>query len=150
MSVYRELVAVSVPVRRAAALTGVSRASASYRPRSATGAAGESVRSVPVNKLTADERQQVLGMLDSEQFIDLAQLQIYGRLLDSGVYVLRIHVLPGVEREPASQRTTAFSHSPATGTPRACRNRTGSAVLVGYHQARWAGERTLLRRVRDD
>ena len=32
MSVYRELVAVSVPVRRAAALTGVSRASASYRP----------------------------------------------------------------------------------------------------------------------
>ena len=61
MSVYRELVAVSVPVRRAAALTGVSRASASYRPRSATRAPRESVRSVPVNKLTADERQQVLG-----------------------------------------------------------------------------------------
>jgi hypothetical protein len=56
MSVYRELVAVSVPVRRAAALTGVSRASASYRPRCATAAAGESVRKVPVNKLTADER----------------------------------------------------------------------------------------------
>lgn len=99
--------AVSVPVRRAAALTGVSRASASYRPRSATGAAGESVRPVPVNKLTADERQQVLGVLDSDRFIDLALLQIYGRLLDSGVF-------------------------------------------VGYHQTRWAGERPLLRRVRDD
>jgi len=114
MSVYRELVAVSVPVRRAAALTGVSRASASYRPRSATGAAGESVRPVPVNKLTADERQQVLGVLDSDRFIDLAPLQIYGRLLDTGVYMCSVSTFYRVlkENRQVKERRRLATHPP--------------------------------------
>ena len=86
MSTYRELVAAAIPSREAADLTGVSRASANYTPRAGV----QLARVVPVNKLSAAERAHVLAVMDSDRFVDLAPLQIYGQLLDEGTYLCSV------------------------------------------------------------
>lgn len=87
MGAYRELVAASIPTRAAAALTSVPRATANYRPR--VGRPGRA-RPAPGNKLSPEERAEVLAVLDSDRFVDLAPLQIYGQLLDEGVYMCSV------------------------------------------------------------
>ena len=86
MGTYRELTTATIPSREAADLTGVSRASANYKPRTGVQAA----RVVPANKLSERERKQVLDRLNSERFVDLAPLQIYGTLLDEGTYLCSV------------------------------------------------------------
>lgn len=88
MSAYRELVEIKIPTRVAADLTGVSRATANYKPVTHNGASAQP--SEPVNKLSAHERAAVLEVVDSDRFVDLAPLQIYGQLLDEGTYICSV------------------------------------------------------------
>jgi len=84
MGAYRDLAAVGIPTREAAVLASIPRASAARKPR-----AGQ-VRARPVtpaNKLTDAERKQLLAALNDDRFADLAPIQVYGRLLDEGVYL---------------------------------------------------------------
>jgi putative transposase len=83
MASYRELTGAGVPTRTAAALVGVPRATATRKPRAATLDRGR----VPVNKLTDAERAEVLRVVNSTRFVDLAPIQIYAQLLDEGVYL---------------------------------------------------------------
>ena len=42
---------------------------------------------VPPNKLCAAERAEILAALNSPEFVDLAPLQVYAKLLDEGIYL---------------------------------------------------------------
>jgi putative transposase len=83
MDTYRELTSGGVPTRAAAVLVGLSRATATRRPRTP---AATSAR-VPANKLTGAERARVLAVVNSTRFVDLPPIQIYAHLLDEGVYL---------------------------------------------------------------
>ena len=84
MGTYKELLGAKVPARKAAALTGVSRATAG-RKHASPGISRE--RAEPVNKLGAAERAQLLAVLDSPEYVDQAPLQVYAGLLDEGTYL---------------------------------------------------------------
>ena len=72
--------------RAAADLVGVSRATAMRKPRIPTRAAAV----VPANRLTTFERAQILHVVNSKRFVDLAPIQIYAQLLDEGLYLCSI------------------------------------------------------------
>ena len=100
---YVSLIAGGVTTRRAAVLTGLVRSTAIRRRDAAT--APTPVVSTPpacqpVNKLTATERCQVLEMLTSDRFVDLAPLQIYAQLLDEGRYLCSVSTMYRVFRTP--------------------------------------------------
>jgi putative transposase len=88
MGAYTELTAATVPTRDAAALTGVSRATAHRR---ATAPATPLLRAyVPANRLSAAERAAVLAVLTSEEFVDATPVQVYATLLDRGTYLCSV------------------------------------------------------------
>jgi len=47
----------------------------------------------PVNKLSLAERTRVLEVLDSEEFVDQAPLQVYARLLERGEYLCSVSTM---------------------------------------------------------
>ncbi len=47
----------------------------------------------PVNKLSLAERTRVLEVLDSEEFVDQAPLQVYATLLERGVYLCSVSTM---------------------------------------------------------
>jgi transposase InsO family protein len=85
MNTYRELIAVEVPTRAAAGLAGVSRATATRKPRVPLPVPAPAL--VPANRLSDAERARVLAVVNSEEFVNLPPIQIYARLLDAGVYL---------------------------------------------------------------
>jgi putative transposase len=68
-------------------------------------------RPAPPNKLTEPERQQILAVLRSEEYCDLAPAQVWARLLDDGIYLCsirtmyRLLAIAGENRERRHQRT---------------------------------------------
>lgn len=86
MGTYRELTASGFSTRTAARLAGVSRATATRSSRPAP-VPISSAPFVPANKLTEAERAQILETVNSREYVDLAPLQIYARLLDEGIYL---------------------------------------------------------------
>ncbi|GAB3959480.1 hypothetical protein GCM10027614_79050 [Micromonospora vulcania] len=132
MDAFGELIGAGATTRAAAAMTGIARSSVdrdrrrpspSHRPRPA-----------PANALTAAEREHVLRLLDSPQFVDAAPAQIYAALLDEGVYVGSIATMYRILREhrqvrerrrlarhPARQRPELVADAPrrcSAGTSR--------------------------------
>ena len=93
-------------------------------------------RPAPPNKLTEAERQQVLAVLRSAEYCDLAPAQVWARLLDDGIYLCSISTMyrllrvAGENRERRRQRT-----HPANEEARADRPPTEPGVVVGHHQA---------------
>jgi putative transposase len=75
----------------ACALLGASRASLYRRRRPPV--MGPPPRPEPINKLTEAERQQILKLLRSEEYCDLAPAQIWARLLDDGIYLCSISTM---------------------------------------------------------
>jgi transposase InsO family protein len=97
MDTYHQLTSTKISTREAKRLTGIARCSADrdrHRPTPA-----HPVRRPPVNALTPSEREQVLHVLNSAQFVDAAPAQIYAALLDQGVYVGSIATMYRVLRE---------------------------------------------------
>jgi putative transposase len=88
MAAYLALTEAGVTTRRAAALSGVPRATAGRRRRHA--GRGKASRSIPANQLTDAEKSEVLAVLNSEQFVDRTPLQIYATLLDEGRYLCSV------------------------------------------------------------
>jgi putative transposase len=86
MSTYRDLLAARVTTRTAAALTGISRATAGRKPRTPL----RSTRVVPANRLSPTEREQVVATLDSPRFVDQPPLQVYAQLLDEDTYLCSV------------------------------------------------------------
>ena len=111
-----ELTAVTSKVQ-ACLLLGMSRATR-YR-RGALPVLGPPVpRPTPPNALTKAERQQILTLLRSEEYCDLAPAQVWARLLDDGVYpcsistMYRLLAAAGESRERRRQRTHPAKKKP--------------------------------------
>ena len=104
-----ELVAVTSSVE-ACRLLGMSRATRHRRSRPPV--FGPSLpRPSPPNALCEAERQQILSVLRSEEYCELAPAQIWARLLDDGIYLCSISTryrllrIAGENRERRRQRT---------------------------------------------
>ncbi|MEH1017803.1 hypothetical protein V6U90_32650 [Micromonospora sp. CPCC 206060] len=84
MDAYRALTGAGTTTRDAARLTGIARSSAGrdrLRP-----APSRLVRRPPVNALSLAERDRIVHVLNSPEFVDAAPAQIFAALLDQGVY----------------------------------------------------------------
>jgi putative transposase len=91
MAAYRALTGAGVTTRDAAALTGVARATAGRSAASLSRVVSpRATRSRPANRLTADERAEVLATLNSVEFVDRTPLQIYAVLLEQGRYLCSV------------------------------------------------------------
>jgi len=86
MATYRDLRAAGVTTRSAAALTGLSRATAGRKPATPLCA----TRVVPANRLSLAERKRVVATLDSARFVDQPPLQVYAQLLDEDTYLCSV------------------------------------------------------------
>lgn len=113
MAAYDELETADIATRQAAALTGVSRATAARRHRPPA-AEPDRPPAAPANKLTAAERARVLAVLNSPRFVDQAPLQIYAQLLDEGVYLCSVATMYRVLREntQVKDRRRQATHPP--------------------------------------
>ena len=75
-------------------------------------------RPAPANALCEAERQQVLALLRSEEYCDLAPAQVWARLLDEGRYLCSISTMyrllaaAGENRERRRQRTHPAKKKP--------------------------------------
>ena len=89
-----DLLAGRVGRYRACQVMGRSRAS-HYRARITPKPvrSDRPVRKPPAHTYPAEERDKILGVLNSDEFADLAPAQIYGRLLDRGVYMCSIRTM---------------------------------------------------------
>jgi putative transposase len=95
MGTYGELTGAGVTTRTAAALTGIPRATAT-RARTATPAIVDPQRQPtiePANKLSLAERTRVLGVLNSDEFVDQPPLQVYATLLERGEYLCSVSTM---------------------------------------------------------
>ncbi len=86
MGIYRQLRAAGITTRKAATLTGLSRATATRRPRPPL----RVVPAVPANRLSAAERANVVATLDAPRFVDQPPLQVYAQLLDEDTYLCSV------------------------------------------------------------
>ena len=72
----------------------------------------------PPNALTEPERQHVLSVLRSPEYVDLAPAQVWARLLDDGIYLCSISTMyrllaaAGETRERRRQRTHPANRKP--------------------------------------
>jgi putative transposase len=75
-------------------------------------------RPMPANALTEAERQQVLTLLGSSEYCDLAPAQVWAKLLDDGIYycsirtMYRLLAIAGENRERRRQRTHPANKKP--------------------------------------
>ena len=101
MGAYRDLTGAGIATRRAAELTGVSRATATRAvargPMPAREPAPRTV--VPANKLSELERTRVLHLLDCPQFVDKTPIQVFAVLLEEGRYVCSVSTMYRVLHE---------------------------------------------------
>ena len=98
MATYAELTDAGVTTRTAATLTGLPRSTATRRAATPVAPAA---RRVPVNRLSAAERLDILAVLDAPRFVDLPPIQIWAQLLDEGVYLCSISTLYRILAEHA-------------------------------------------------
>ena len=113
MGTFIELTAGGVPGRRAAELTGVSRASAARAQAPARDGEPEP-RPAPANGLTDAERAAVLAVLNSDEFVDKPPLQVYAILLERGQYLCSVSTMYRVlhENQQVKERRHLASHPP--------------------------------------
>ncbi|MDQ0277469.1 hypothetical protein QO003_001772 [Arthrobacter silviterrae] len=88
MGAYTALTEADIPTRDAAVIAGVSRATATRKPRRPV--EDPAPAPAPANKLSEAERAHILATVNSAQFVDLPPVQIYARLLDEGTYLCSI------------------------------------------------------------
>ncbi len=106
---FDELRAV-VSTKKACRVVGRSTATF-YRCRQGPVLGPARPRPRPANALRAEEQQEVLTVLRSEEFCDLAPAQVWARLLDDGRYLCSISTMyrllsaAGENRERRRQRT---------------------------------------------
>jgi putative transposase len=92
MGAYGQLTAVGVTTRAAAALTGLSRATATRKPALVVPALLVG-RPMPLNRLSDAEQAQVLAVLDGPEFVDQTPLQVYAILLARGEYLCSVSTM---------------------------------------------------------
>ncbi len=113
---FAELVEAT-SAKRACELLGKPRAT-HYRRRCTATSVPPAPRSTPPNALSEAERQEILAVLRSEEYCDLAPAQVWARLLDDGTYLCSISTMyrllaaAGESRERRRQRTHPAKKKP--------------------------------------
>lgn len=81
---------------------------------------------VPANRLCEVERARVLAVLGSEEFVDMAPMQVYAALLDRGIYLCSVATMYRVLREnnQVAERRRQARH-PARKRPELIATRPG-------------------------
>src|SRR5699024_5069355 len=117
MRAYDDLTKAGVSTRKAAALIGIPRSSATRKQAPHTFLGPPAERMV-ANKLSPAERVRVLAVLNSEEFMDQAPLQVYAALLERGVYLCSVSTMYRILREhdPVRMRRRQARH-PARKVP---------------------------------
>ncbi|MET3165570.1 UNVERIFIED_ORG: transposase InsO family protein [Arthrobacter sp. UYEF10] len=110
MAAYQSLRQQLVPTRQAAALAGVSRTTVYRTPAPPR----DQMAAAPPNKLTPAERGAVLAALNAPEFVDLAPMQVYAKLLDAGVYLGSLSTFYRVleENKQIKERRRLAKHPP--------------------------------------
>lgn len=85
MGAYDDLLTAGTTTRDAATLTGIARSSATRRHQRPTPMVREAA--APANALSQGERDRVLEVLNSAEFVDQAPTQVYATLLGRGTYL---------------------------------------------------------------
>jgi hypothetical protein len=69
---------------------------------------------VPKNKLSAAERAEILAALNSPEFVNLAPMQVYAKLLDQGIYLGSLSTFYRVleENRMVKERRRLAKHPP--------------------------------------
>lgn len=98
MTAYHQLAGAGVTTRDAARATGIARASAE-RDRRRPSPMLAPPRQAPANALSLAERDRILQLLNSAEFVDAAPAQVFAALLDQGVYVGSIATMYRLLRE---------------------------------------------------
>ncbi|MCP4675917.1 MAG: IS3 family transposase [Deltaproteobacteria bacterium] len=91
METAKELASVT-GVSQACRALGIARASL-YRLGQRPEASQSSPKSKPARSLSEAERQEVLDVLHSERFVDQPPAEVYGALLDEGVYLCSVRTM---------------------------------------------------------
>lgn len=115
MDAYSDLTRAGVPTRQAAGLTGVARATATRAAARARRPQPEPApRPAPANRLTDVERDRVLAVLNSAEFVDKPPLQVYSILLEQGHYVGSVSTMYRVlaANDQVRERRRLASHPP--------------------------------------
>ena len=104
-----------VSVRRAAALTGISRAT-HYRGARPPRLGPPAPRPTPANALSQAETDALVDLLRSERFVDLSPAQVWAILLDEGTYLASISTMYRVLRAHGEvrERRAQATHPPRT------------------------------------
>ena len=80
---YQRLLDIKIPQRKAAVIAGVSRTTMNRKPSKPQ----DTPRPAPPNKLSHVERAAILSALNSPEWVDMAPMQVYAKLLDEGQYL---------------------------------------------------------------
>jgi putative transposase len=90
--------------------------------------------------LSVNERQEVLGVLNSERVWDQAPGEIYAALLDQGRYLCSERTMYRIlaDNQQVRERRDQIRHPPLS-SPRADRHWAQRGMVMGYHQAVGAG-----------
>ena len=134
MTAYRELSSRGISTRVAAELVGISRATATRKPRIPV--AGPAL--IPANKIDDADRQQILDVVNSDSFVDLPPIQIYAQLLDAGTYLCSISTMYRVlnENKQVKDRRRQARH-PARAIPEL--TATGPGQVYSWDITKLAG-----------
>jgi putative transposase len=104
-------------VKKACELTGLSRATV-YRRRNGTRPGCRERRPAAPNALSAAERAELLGVLDSPRFRDKAPRQAWALLIDEGIYLASVSTMYRLLREAGQVRERrAHAAHPARKIP---------------------------------
>lgn len=112
-----ETLQVATSTKRACGLLGKPRAT-HYRRALPPVLGPPAPRPAPANALTQGERREVLTLLRSPQYCDLAPAQVWAKLLDDGIYycsirtMYRLLAIAGENRERRRQRTHPANKKP--------------------------------------
>lgn len=105
-----------------------------------------SVRPTPGNKLSAEERTQILAVANSEEFASLPPSQIVPALTDQGVYLASESSFYRVLKEAQQQHHRGVRRSLPSGS---LRNGTEPGVELGHHVATGGNQGHVLLLVHD-
>ncbi|KYC96146.1 hypothetical protein B4102_3552 [Heyndrickxia sporothermodurans] len=92
-------------------------------------------RSVPKNKLSEEEKKEILRVVKQDEYADLPPTQIVPKLADEGTYIASESTFYRVLREEKMQHHRGRSQKPERKSPRVIwqhrRIRFGRRILLG-------------------
>ena len=100
-------------------------------------------RPAPKNKLSEEEKAEILDVVKQEEFVDLPPSQIVPKLADKGTYIASESTFYRVLREEKMQHHRGRSQKPMK-TRKSSGNSSKPSMDMGYYVVRRSSERHVL------